>query len=236
MIAANGVTARFLEAKGLPSLRRVLRAPERWDADRRAGRRARATGCHAEPDARALEDVSRPAARRRIRRGFRISRSSVVKLLGRGEYVVERPGKRADGHFGLAVRDYSHSTAPNRRFPDLITQRLLKAALAGRPAPYGGDELDGLARHCTEQEDNADQGRAAGAEVGRRAPAGLAHRRAVRRDRDRRVVEGHVGAHRCSPPSKASSCADRRGSTSATACACSSSHTDVERGFIDFGR
>ena len=80
---------------------------------------------------------------------------AVVKLLGSGEYLVEPPGQKADGHFGLAVRDYSHSTAPNRRFPDLITQRLLKAALKGGAPPYSYDELNRLARHCTEQEDNA---------------------------------------------------------------------------------
>ena len=80
---------------------------------------------------------------------------SVVKLLGSGEYALEVPGQPAEGHFGLAVRDYTHSTAPNRRFPDLIAQRLLKAALAGRPSPYTNDELTTLARHCTEQEDNA---------------------------------------------------------------------------------
>jgi len=79
----------------------------------------------------------------------------VVKLLGSGEYVVELPRQAVEGHFGLAVRDYTHSTAPNRRFPDLVTQRLLKAAIAGRPAPYTVEELNGLARHCTEQEDNA---------------------------------------------------------------------------------
>jgi exoribonuclease-2 len=78
-----------------------------------------------------------------------------VKLLGRGEYDLELPGQRAQGHFGLAVRDYTHSTAPNRRFPDVITQRLLKAALAGQSAPYAGAELGELARHCTEQEDRA---------------------------------------------------------------------------------
>jgi len=79
----------------------------------------------------------------------------MVKLLGSGEYVIELPGQRLDGHFGMAVRDYTHSRAPNRCFPDLVTQRLLKAAIAGRPAPYGTDELNALARHCTEQEDNA---------------------------------------------------------------------------------
>jgi VacB/RNase II family 3'-5' exoribonuclease len=153
MIAANGVTAKYLEAKGLPSLRRVLRAPERWG---RLVELAAGLGGHLppEPDARALEAFL--AERHRLDpTRFPDLSLSVVKLLGSGEYVVERPGQSADGHFGLATRDYSHSTAPNRRFPDLIAGRLLKAAMAGRSAPYTGDDLDGLARHCTEQEDNA---------------------------------------------------------------------------------
>jgi VacB/RNase II family 3'-5' exoribonuclease len=153
MIAANGVTAKYLEAKGLPSLRRVLRAPERWG---RLVELAAGLGGHLPPapDARALEAFL--AERHRLDpTRFPDLSLSVVKLLGSGEYVVERPGQSADGHFGLATRDYSHSTAPNRRFPDLIAGRLLKAAMAGRSAPYTGDDLDGLARHCTEQEDNA---------------------------------------------------------------------------------
>jgi exoribonuclease-2 len=153
MIAANGVTAKYLEAKGLPSLRRVLRAPERWA---RLVELAAAQGGRlpTEPDARALEGFLAQRRREDPARFPDLS-LSVVKLLGRGEYVVERPGQSPDGHFGLATRDYSHSTAPNRRFPDLVTGRLLKEAMAGRPAPYGADDLDGLASHCTEQEDNA---------------------------------------------------------------------------------
>jgi exoribonuclease-2 len=153
MIAANGVTAKFLEAKRLPSLRRVLRTPERWGrlVDLAAG-----LGGHlpSEPDARALEEFLGQRRRQDPARFPDLS-LSVVKLLGSGEYAVELPGQSADGHFGLATRDYSHSTAPNRRFPDLITGRLLKAAMAGRPAPYTNEDLGGLARHCTEQEDNA---------------------------------------------------------------------------------
>jgi exoribonuclease-2 len=153
MIAANGVTARYLEGHGCPSLRRVLRTPERWErivelAGRLGERLPEA------PDARALGLF---LARRRAAEPGRFAdlSLSVVKLLGSGEYVVELPGQAPPGHFGLAVRDYTHSTAPNRRFPDLVTQRLLKAALAGRPAPYANDELGALARHCTEQEDSA---------------------------------------------------------------------------------
>ena len=153
MIAANGVAARYLAARGLPVLRRVLRTPERWDRivelASRSGERL-----PAEPDAAALETfLLRRLAADPGR--FPDLSLSVVKLLGRGEYAVEGPGGEADGHFGLAVSDYTHSTAPNRRFPDLVTQRLLKSALASRPPAYATAELAALARHCTEQEDDA---------------------------------------------------------------------------------
>ena len=153
MIAANGVTSKYLEAKGLPSLRRILRTPERWD---RIVALAATLGDRlpSAADSGALEEFLIRRQRADALR-FPDLALSVVKLLGSGEYAVQRPGRTPDGHFGLAVRDYTHSTAPNRRFPDLITQRLLKAALAGRPAAYGDGELDALARHCTEQEDNA---------------------------------------------------------------------------------
>ena len=153
MIAANGATAKFLEQKGCPSLRRVLRTPERWEriVEVAAGLGERLP---TEPSARALEEF---LAKRRQADPARFPdlSLSVVKLLGSGEYVVEPPGQRADGHFGLAVKDYTHSTAPNRRFPDLVTQRLVKAGIDDRPVPYGNDELNALARHCTDQEDNA---------------------------------------------------------------------------------
>jgi VacB/RNase II family 3'-5' exoribonuclease len=153
MIAANGVTSKYLEAKGVPSLRRILRTPERWD---RIVALAATLGDRLPPaaDSGALEEFLIRRQRADALR-FPDLALSVVKLLGSGEYAVQRPGQTPDGHFGLAVRDYTHSTAPNRRFPDLITQRLLKAALAERPAAYGDGELDALARHCTEQEDNA---------------------------------------------------------------------------------
>ena len=153
MVAANGVTARFLDCKGYPSLRRVLRTPERWD---RIVALASALGERLPPvpDAPALDAFL--ARRRQVDPvHFPDLSLSVVKMLGSGEYALEAPGERAPGHFGLAVRDYTHSTAPNRRFPDIIAQRLVKAALAGRPAPYTTTELAALAVHCTVQEDNA---------------------------------------------------------------------------------
>jgi VacB/RNase II family 3'-5' exoribonuclease len=153
MIAANGVTARYLESKGMPSLRRVLPIPKRCE---RIVALAAESGerLPMQPDAVAL-DAFLTHRRETDPVRFPDISLSVVKLLGSGEYAAKLPGQPAEGHFGLAVRDYSHSTAPNRRFPDLVTQRLLKAALAGQPSPYANDELEVLARHCTDQEDNA---------------------------------------------------------------------------------
>jgi VacB/RNase II family 3'-5' exoribonuclease len=153
MIGANGVTARYLEQKGFPALRRVLRSPERWA---RIVELARDEGGRlpANPDSTALQEFL-DERRQADPVHFPDLSLSVVKLLGRGEYVLDFPGQPAAGHFGLAVNDYTHSTAPNRRFPDLITQRLLKAALSGTPSPYSSDELNDLAGHCTDQEDNA---------------------------------------------------------------------------------
>ncbi|HEY4186610.1 MAG TPA: RNB domain-containing ribonuclease [Polyangia bacterium] len=153
MVAANVSTARFLEKKGVPSMRRVLRSPERWEriVDLAATHGTQLPG---EPDARALEAFL--AERRRTDpEHFPDLSLAVVKLLGRGEYALVTPGERATEHFGLAVRDYTHSTAPNRRFPDLLTQRLIKAALADQPPPYPINDLVALARHCTEAEDAA---------------------------------------------------------------------------------
>jgi exoribonuclease-2 len=153
MIAANGVVARFLESRGSPSLRRVLRKPERWD---RIVALARSCGERLAdaPDALALSAflVKRQQAAPAL---FPDLSLAIVKLLGAGEYVLKRPGQPSEGHFGLAVDDYTHATAPNRRFPDVITQRLLKAVLAGAAPPYADDELRALGQHCTEQEGNA---------------------------------------------------------------------------------
>jgi len=153
MIAANGVVARFLEARRSPVMRRVVRSPERWGriVDLAARYGAALPG---EPDSAAL-NAFLVARRRADPLRFPDLSLSIVKLLGRGEYVVALPGQKTAGHFGLAVERYSHSTAPNRRFPDLITQRLVKAALASAAPPYSHERLAELAEHCTEQEDNA---------------------------------------------------------------------------------
>ncbi|HXN35058.1 MAG TPA: RNB domain-containing ribonuclease [Opitutaceae bacterium] len=153
MVAANGVAARYLEAKGFPSVRRVVRTPAKWDRIVEIAAAAGST-LPGEPDGKALEQFLL-ASMKADPVHFPDLSLCVIKLLGRGEYVIELPGGSAPGHFGLAVKDYAHSTAPNRRFPDLLIQRLLKAALAGAPPPYGNAELSGLARHCTEQEEAA---------------------------------------------------------------------------------
>jgi exoribonuclease-2 len=155
MIAANGVVARFLDAHGCPSLRRVVRSPERWD---RIVALAAEFGEHLPPAADS-EALAGFLLRRRAAAPDQFSELShrVIKMIGSGEYVVDPPGAEPPGHFGLAVRDYTHSTAPNRRYPDLITQRLIKAALAGHPSPYAIGELERLAAHCTAQEDAANK-------------------------------------------------------------------------------
>ncbi|MEO7548856.1 MAG: RNB domain-containing ribonuclease [Ramlibacter sp.] len=161
MIAANGATARFLAQQGFPSLRRLLQAPRRWD---RIVKLAAEHGVAlpAVPDALALDHFL-TARRDADPAGFADLSLAVVKMLGAGEYAAApatTPGAAGPvglGHFGLAVNDYAHSTAPNRRFPDLVTQRLLKAAIAGQPAPYSTDVLVAIARHCTLQEDNANK-------------------------------------------------------------------------------
>jgi VacB/RNase II family 3'-5' exoribonuclease len=175
MIASNGVIARFLEGRGFSSLRRVVRVPQKWE---RIVALAATHGFHLpeEPDAVALEEwllrerASEPQE-------FSDLSLSVVKLLGRGEYEVERPGGNSMGHFGLAVQDYAHSTAPNRRFPDLVAQRLVKAALRAQTpdspnspnpphpphladlahSPYSDAELTAIAQRCTEREDAANK-------------------------------------------------------------------------------
>ena len=155
MIAANQATASFLKQHGLPSFRRILRSPERWQRIVEvAGRWGEPLP--PEPDARALEAF---LMKRRKADPLRFPDLSlaIVKLIGRGEYIFDQSKDGAPEHFGLAVKGYTHSTAPNRRFPDLITQRLIKAALESTPLPYRPEELQYLAEHCTEKETDAEK-------------------------------------------------------------------------------
>jgi VacB/RNase II family 3'-5' exoribonuclease len=151
MVAANGVVARMLEK--VSSLRRIVRTPERWD---RIVQLAATKGekLPAQPDSKALNDF---LLQRKIADPDHFADLSlaVIKLIGPGEYVLERPGEIAPGHFGLAVQDYTHSTAPNRRFVDVVTQRIVKSMLAGQKNPYSDAELTTIAGNCTEKEDAA---------------------------------------------------------------------------------
>ena len=151
MVAANGVVARLLE--NVSSLRRIVRTPKRWD---RIVQLAATKGetLPPQPDSKALNGflLRRKAA---DPDHFADVSLSVIKLIGPGEYVLERAGETSQGHFGLAVQDYTHSTAPNRRFADVVTQRLIKALLAGKPNPYSDDELTSIAANCTLKEDAA---------------------------------------------------------------------------------
>jgi exoribonuclease-2 len=153
MIAANGAIARFLSERAFPVMRRVVRSPERWQ---RIVELAAEFGDRLPPapDAGTLHGF---LLRRRAADALRFPdlSLSVIKLLGRGEYEASFPGEAVTGHFGLAVSDYTHSTAPNRRYPDLVTQRLVRAALAKESAPYDRATLTALAAHCTQKEDAA---------------------------------------------------------------------------------
>jgi len=233
MIAANQTMASYLNEKGVPSFRRILHAPERWqrimEVAARWGERL-----PSEPDAKALE-------------GFLVTRRkadpltfpdlslSIVKLIGRGEYVLDQSTDGAPEHFGLAVKGYTHSTAPNRRFPDLITQRLVKAALAGMPTPYRPEELKYLASHCTEKEDDAEK-------VERR----------LRKSAAALLLESRIGHHfdaivtgasdratwvrLLEPPVEGRLVTGERGLDVGDRVSVELLSTDVERGYIDFVR
>ncbi|MGA8529807.1 MAG: RNB domain-containing ribonuclease [Acidobacteriaceae bacterium] len=151
MIAANGVVARSLEAKKFSSIRRVVKTPKRWDRIVELARQM-GTQLPAEPDPKPLHDFL-CEQQKKDPDHFPDLSVGIVKLLGPGEYVLERPGDPPQGHFGLAVQDYTHSTAPNRRYADLVSQRVLKAMIAGRPSPYSDDELSSIAAQCTRMED-----------------------------------------------------------------------------------
>ena len=233
MVAANGATARFLEEKGLPSLRRVVREPARW-ARIVSVAAEYGEALPAEPDSRALALF---LAKRRKADPLRFPDLSlvIVKLMGAGAYVVERPGEDAPGHFGLAVKDYTHSTAPNRRYPDLITQRLLKAAVTGAPSPYTAESLDELARHCTEKENDANK---VERHLRKSAAALLLSTRVG--DRFDGVVTGAsekgTWVRLFSPPVEGRVERGQAGLDVGDRVTVALLSTDVERGFIDFAR
>ena len=231
MIAANGVTAKFLFEKKFPSIRRVVRTPKRWD---RIVSLAREQGFRLPeaPDSKALEGFLLKAKSDDPVRFPDLS-LSIIKLLGAGEYVSELPGETVPGHFGLAVKDYAHSTAPNRRYPDLITQRLLKAALEGVPCPYSAGELEELARHCTEEEDAA---RKVERQVGKSAAALLLETRIG--ERFEAIVTGAAPkgtwARLLNPPLEGRLVQGFEGVDVGDRIRVELIHTDVDRGFIDF--
>jgi exoribonuclease-2 len=233
MIGANGVVAKFLVQKSFPSMRRVLRNPERW-ARIVALAAAQGEKLPAAPDGLALSQfldrrhAADPA-------GFADLSLSVVKLLGRGEYAVDVPGQTVAGHFGLAVKDYAHSTAPNRRFPDLITQRLVKAALAGQPPPYSNSELGTLAARCTAQEDAATK---VERQVRKSAAAALLAGRAHQQF-DAIVTgasEKGTWVRIVHPAAEGKLVHGAKGLDVGDTVRVELLSTDIERGFVDFGR
>ncbi|MGZ6133186.1 MAG: RNB domain-containing ribonuclease, partial [Myxococcaceae bacterium] len=233
MVAANGVMARFLDGARRSSLARIVRKPKRWDRIV-ALAHGLGTPLPAEPDGVAL---SRFLQQQKTRDPLHFPDLSlaVVKLLGPGEYVLRPAGEDAPGHFGLAANDYSHSTAPNRRYPDLVTQRLVKALLAGTPPPYPDGDLDGIAQHCTQME-------AATRKLERLMRKVIAA--LLLRDRVGQVFDGLVTGvtehgtfvRLLKPPAEGRVVRGERGMDVGDRVRVRLLATDPERGFIDFGR
>ena len=233
MIAANVAMAQFLEAKGGPTLSRIVRSPRDWP---RIVELAAEVGdkLPANPDSRALADF---LARRKVADPVHFPDLSlaIVKSLGPGEYAVQLPGEAGEGHFGLAVQDYTHSTAPNRRFADLVTQRLVKAALEGKSVPYTADELKQIAERCTERDSAARKVerkmRKVAAAVLLREKIGQEFNSIVTG-----VTEKGTFARVISPPVDGRVMRGERGLRVGEKVRVRLLATDPERGFIDFAR
>jgi len=233
MIAANGVIARMLRDHRVSSIRRVVKIPERWDRIVELAARS-GDQLPADPDSGAL---NRFLIKRKTEDPVHYADLSlaVVKLMGPGEYVLERPGDPEIGHFALAAHDYTHSTAPNRRFADLVTQRLVKAAITQGPSPYADAELDHIARNCTQREDAA-----------RKVERGMGKRIAAVAMHDRigevfpAVVTGVTPkgtfVRLVSPPVEGRLMRGEHGLDVGDQIRVQLLSTDPQRGFIDFGR
>jgi exoribonuclease-2 len=231
MVAANGVVARLLEK--VSSLRRIVRTPERWD---RIVQLAATKGekLPAQPDSKALNDF---LLRRKAADPDHFADVSliVIKLIGPGEYVLERPGDVAPGHFGLAVQDYTHSTAPNRRFADVVTQRLIKAMLSGQPNPYSDGDLTAIASNCTQKEDAAKK---VEREMSKRlAAVAMQHRIGEVFDAIVTGVTDHGTFVRVLQPHiEGLLCQGERGLDVGDKLRAKLIRTDVQKGYIDFAR
>ncbi|HTZ88957.1 MAG TPA: RNB domain-containing ribonuclease [Alloacidobacterium sp.] len=233
MIAANEVVAKSLERAGFSSIRRVVKTPKRWDRIVEVAAQF-GTKLPATPDAKPLHDF---LCERRASdpEHFPDLSLTIVKLLGSGEYVLERSGQPAEGHFGLAVQDYTHSTAPNRRYADLVTQRLIKAMLTKQRSPYSDDALAAIAQQCTKQEDAA---RKVEREMGKRIAA------VVMRSRIGQTftaivtgVNEHGSFVRTTHPHvEGMLVRGQRGVDVGDKISVTLVHTDPERGYIDFAR
>jgi len=228
MIAVNGVVARML--KRVSSLRRIVKTPERWD---RIVQLAAAQGekLPPQPDSKALNDflLKRRAA---DPDHFADLSLAVIKLIGPGEYVLERPGEPEPGHFGLAVQDYTHSTAPNRRFADIVTQRLIKAMLSGAAAPYSDHELAAIASNCTVKEDAA---RKVEREMSKRlAAVAMSHRIGETFDAIVTGVTPHGTFVRILQPRVEGLLVQGQGVDVGDQLRVNLTRTDVQRGYIDF--
>lgn len=231
MIAANGATARFLDSKHFPSIRRVVHTPKKWDRIV-ALAKEHSYILPAVPDSMALEGFLTSEKSSDPDHFVDVS-LSVIKLLGPGEYCLELPGGSMEGHFGLAVKDYTHSTAPNRRYADLITHRLLKAAIAGAPIPYSNAELDSLAKHCTQKENDAKK---AERQVGKSAAALLLNSR-IGEEFDAIVTgaaEKGTWVRIFDPPVEGRLSGNLKAADVGKKLKVKLLSTDVEKGFIDF--
>jgi exoribonuclease-2 len=233
MIAVNEIIARLLESRNVSSIRRVVREPARWA---RIVALAASSGVRlpAAPDSKALNDFLLARARADPDRFPDLS-LAVVKLMGPGEYVLERPGERGAGHFGLAIDDYTHSTAPNRRFADLVTQRLVKALLENAPPPYRDDALATIAANCTAK---ANAARKVEREMSKRIAAVALQRRIGQRfDAVVTGVTPHGTFVRIVDPHVEGLLArGQEGLDVGDRLPVTLMRTDVDRGFIDFAR